>query len=432
MLSVIVPVYNMEKYLTKCIDSILQQSYCDIEVILIDDGSTDSSGTICDKFAKVDNRVVVIHQINKGLPLSRYVGINIACGDYITFVDGDDWFEKGYLKELMHVFDVCDIDISIGAFVESREDVNKIAIVNKVKERLFYRNEALKHLLCYDIFSWTVWGKIYKAEILINLDSWWYIDGLAEDLEFTWKVFQKARCVYYTDILGYYHRYREDSMSNLHSLSGYNVLFGRFKHIVEESQFIEKNLFRCALESALRHLLPMFVDGVIKRWLPLNIAFNHQTYFISWSNSLIDHSVINNMYEYYLFNKSIMEIQDKYDYVKLENEIRIFVEKNKYVYIYGAGRIGQKLALFLDERKIRYDGFVVSSIETVSKDNIFCIDDLIKTGLDDAGFIVALGKKNECVVEKKLSMMGIKDFISVGRYFFGYLPLSQQVIIDEV
>ena len=99
-ISIIVPVYNVEKYLEKCIDSILNQSYQNLEIILIDDGSTDNSGSICDEYKKKDQRVQVIHQKNQGQSSARNAGLNIAKGSYIGFVDSDDWIEQNMYEKL--------------------------------------------------------------------------------------------------------------------------------------------------------------------------------------------------------------------------------------------------------------------------------------------------------------------------------------------
>ena len=101
MVSVIVPVYNIEPYLRKCLDSVLGQTYRNLEILVIDDGSTDASGTICDEYKSSDSRIRVLHQINKGLSEARNSGIDIATGDYILFVDGDDWIESNTVECLL-------------------------------------------------------------------------------------------------------------------------------------------------------------------------------------------------------------------------------------------------------------------------------------------------------------------------------------------
>ena len=100
MISIIVPIYNVELYLEKCIESIINQTYKDIEVILINDGSTDKSGIICDKYAKIDDRIIVLHKENGGVSSARNKGLDIAKGDYIAFVDPDDYIEPNMYEEM--------------------------------------------------------------------------------------------------------------------------------------------------------------------------------------------------------------------------------------------------------------------------------------------------------------------------------------------
>lgn len=111
--SVIVPVYNVEQYLCRCIDSILAQTFCDIEVILIDDGSKDTSGSICDRYAKKDSRVTVIHKENEGVSVARNCGLAIAKGKYIMFCDSDDYVETTWVEKLHYVINSNDVSIAI-------------------------------------------------------------------------------------------------------------------------------------------------------------------------------------------------------------------------------------------------------------------------------------------------------------------------------
>ena len=101
MVSIIVPIYNVEQYISKCIESILAQTYRDFELILVDDGSPDMCGTICDEYARTDSRVYVIHQENKGLSAARNAGISLAKGEYISFIDGDDYVEKDFFERII-------------------------------------------------------------------------------------------------------------------------------------------------------------------------------------------------------------------------------------------------------------------------------------------------------------------------------------------
>ena len=110
-LSVIVPVYNTEKYLRECVDSILAQTFTDFELILVDDGSTDGSGAICDEYAGKDSRIRVIHQENGGATLARRSGVRIAQGEYVAFVDSDDWIAQHIYQNMMEKAETCGADV---------------------------------------------------------------------------------------------------------------------------------------------------------------------------------------------------------------------------------------------------------------------------------------------------------------------------------
>ena len=110
-ISIIVPVYQAEKYISKCIESIVNQTYKNLEIILVDDGSTDRSGEICDEYGKKDNRIVVVHNKNKGVSVARNCGLDIATGDYITFVDSDDYIDLQMYSEMMKVVEKYSCDV---------------------------------------------------------------------------------------------------------------------------------------------------------------------------------------------------------------------------------------------------------------------------------------------------------------------------------
>ena len=115
-ISVIIPIYNVEKYLEKCIDSVLAQTYRNIEIILVDDGSTDKCADICDSYLKKDSRVKVIHKVNGGLSSARNAGLDIAEGDFISFVDSDDFIEKEMLEKLYEALMEADADMAVCNF----------------------------------------------------------------------------------------------------------------------------------------------------------------------------------------------------------------------------------------------------------------------------------------------------------------------------
>lgn len=182
MISVIVPVYNVESYISNCIESILGQTFLDLEILLIDDGSTDRSGIICDLYAS-DDRVKVFHRENHGVSASRNYGMRKAKGEYITFVDSDDWLEPDYLKCLWDGI-VKGADVSCcNCFVNQDSDQK---IRREYPSMMLTKDRALD---CYSVYYFTVvWGKLYKKDVVGGIK-------FAEDL------FYSEDTLFYTEVL---------------------------------------------------------------------------------------------------------------------------------------------------------------------------------------------------------------------------------------
>lgn len=165
MISMIVPIYNVEEYLTKCIDSIINQTYRDLEIILVDDGSIDNSPNICDIYASRDQRIKVIHKQNEGLVCARKTGLNIANGEYVMFVDGDDWIEPCMCEELLKIMKQYDSDMVHSGYI--RESIYNIPPSLRYKMNMYSAAEAIKnHILNpkanLEIAS-SIWSKLFKA-----------------------------------------------------------------------------------------------------------------------------------------------------------------------------------------------------------------------------------------------------------------------------
>lgn len=167
-ISVIIPVYNVEAYLRRCIDSVLSQSFKDLEVLLIDDGSTDSSGDICDEYAKADERITVIHKENGGLSDARNVGIDNAKGENIFFLDSDDYIENNSLSVLYENLVRENADISVGGTYNCYQN-KKIPQYPTIEYGTFSGVEALREVLAGRLIPGEIWGKIIKAELLDTL-----------------------------------------------------------------------------------------------------------------------------------------------------------------------------------------------------------------------------------------------------------------------
>lgn len=165
LVSIIIPIYNVEKYLDKCINSIVEQTYNNIEIILVNDNSPDNSIDICKKYEKLDNRVVLINKKhNQGVSAARNSGIEISKGEYIVFVDADDWLDKGYISYMVNMIkqNDCDFGISKNCYKYDNEVSNttdKIEIIS---------SEEATALLLSPIIEVGCWNKIYKRSLLIN------------------------------------------------------------------------------------------------------------------------------------------------------------------------------------------------------------------------------------------------------------------------
>jgi len=161
LVSVIVPIYNSEKYVHECVDSVIRQTYDNIEILLIDDGSTDNSGKICDEYAASDSRIRVFHQSNHGLSYSRNVGLHENRGDYVAFIDSDDSYYDNTIEILLSGFDSDDVGVTCAFYSSDR----KTELEDKVAFRHETAIELFRKVYKKDPF---VWDKMYRSDILID------------------------------------------------------------------------------------------------------------------------------------------------------------------------------------------------------------------------------------------------------------------------
>lgn len=224
LVSIIVPVYNVEKYLPECVDSILEQTYKSIEVILVDDGSTDSSGELSEKYAEDYAFVKVIHKKNAGLGFARNTGIDYATGDYITFVDGDDFIAPDHIEKLLSNIKNGNLDACYGGYCQQTGD-KFIPIINPLHGNK-YENEAIlceffPHLcgkLDYHIIDevqMSVCMVLYNASIIRDNGIRFHSERelISEDLVFNLDFLEYAKRIEVSDKCGYFYRYTEGSLS---------------------------------------------------------------------------------------------------------------------------------------------------------------------------------------------------------------------------
>lgn len=249
LISVIVPVYNVKDYVGKCLDSICSQTYKNIEIIVVDDGSTDGSGVICDMYAAKDRRIKVMHCDNGGLSTARNRGIAVARGEYIAFVDSDDWLEKVMYQSLYEGIKQHDADVSVCSFYYDYPDRSR-AKCNSNKAYLWTGREALHQLLSGKRLKPMVWDKLYKRSLFDEIK---FPDGrIFEDAATTYKIFAKAKKVFFFE-RPYYHYIcnRPGSIMSQKFYNGEKNLL-MFDTVKERSHFLyhyDRHLWRKSLNT---------------------------------------------------------------------------------------------------------------------------------------------------------------------------------------
>lgn len=210
MLSVIVPVYNSIKYLEKCITSICKQNYQDLEIICIDDGSRDGSGELLDSLSCNDSRIKVFHQDNSGVSIARNRGLQLATGEYVTFVDSDDEIHEDMYEVLMNYFKEQDVDIVHCGYKKKHLDGTETNISGTYKLMKQSSDEAIKCLIEGRYFTGGTWNKIFSKSCLEGI-SFETDLKINEDILFTFCAFQKARNILFYDAPFYSYYEREGS-----------------------------------------------------------------------------------------------------------------------------------------------------------------------------------------------------------------------------
>lgn len=213
LISVVVPVYNVEKYLEKCVDSILNQTYENLEIFLVDDGSLDNSGYICDEYAKKDKRIIVIHKANGGLSDARNVAIDQATGKYITFIDSDDYVALDMIEFLYHNIKENSAEISTCMYQNFWE--NQELLMDKSAQsftNVFDNQQALELMLYQKDCTTSAWGKLYLTKLFKDIR--YPFGKICEDLDTTYLLFAKVKRVVISNCKKYYYLQRQNSIIN--------------------------------------------------------------------------------------------------------------------------------------------------------------------------------------------------------------------------
>lgn len=214
LVSVIVPVYNTGAILEDTVQSILNSTYQKIEIVIIDDGSNETTANLCDYLAEKDRRVVVYHEENHGVSVARNTGIKYANGELVMFVDSDDLISENAIFTLVEELVFSGADVSMGAYREWYGE-NRYKVYSRNNKKIEYSGEEiLKEFLLYNTFDWNVWNKIYKKEILGDVRFPEKV-RIAEDMYFLYQVCKKIhKIVYVNDVLYDYRKQGESAMND--------------------------------------------------------------------------------------------------------------------------------------------------------------------------------------------------------------------------
>ena len=256
IISIIVPIYNVGKYLPRCIESILNQTFNNFELILVNDGSTDNSGVVCDDYAKKDTRIKIVHKSNGGVSSARNAGLYVAKGEYIGFVDPDDYIDKNMYEKLYRLCIDNNSDIAICRF--NREINGKIQNKESTEEIIELNNmEAMNELFKGNLYRFSLCNKLFSKKCFNDV---LFPEGrIHEDLSTTYKLFANSKKAVYIDYYGYIYVKRENSiLTSTYNEKRLQAFIG-WDEIIE---FIDKNYYEI-IEQVIATFTYWCVDNIL-------------------------------------------------------------------------------------------------------------------------------------------------------------------------
>ncbi len=266
-ISIIIPVYKVEQYLRKCIDSVLCQSYRDYEIILVDDGSPDSSPQICDEYTEKDKRVKVIHKKNGGLSDARNAGIEIATGDYLVFLDSDDWWDdNNALEDSIAILNQSIPDVLIFGFKKYFQRNGNYSIYSMdMPENVNEGNICIKDLLQRNIFITSAWTKFVKRSFFEGDNGIRFVKGqLSEDIEYNCKLLEYCKSIEVSS--KYFYIYRQQNSNSITANKGVKNLQDIAAVIVKYAEIGKNGKNEPLLHYiALQYVLWLTVSNVVEK-----------------------------------------------------------------------------------------------------------------------------------------------------------------------
>lgn len=357
--SVIVTIYNVDKYLYNCITSIINQSYSNIQIILVDDGSSDLSGIICDQFSEKDDRIVVIHKKNEGLVAARKTGINVADSEYICWVDGDDWVEEHYVENLYNNIKNNDTDLVVSSL---KFDIGKdISIIKSyIKEGIYEAKQIFDRMLYAGIFyeygiNPHLPSKIFKKKILEPI--LYAVNDkitIGEDAAVTYPYILKIKKLMIIGCSDYHYVQHNNSMTKA-------VKNDKFKRLVELSDYLKKCLYLNSDNNIIEQLFQY--EKYLLLLHAINYLDNENTGILS------PYGGIDNDDRVIIYGAGGMG-QALYRYVKSKGiNIIAWVDKNYMYYRNNGMNVSSPISL-LNLNNDAYDEIIIATISNTTADVI--------------------------------------------------------------
>lgn len=365
-ISVVVPVYNTGKYLAQCIESIISSSFENMEIVLIDDGSTDESANVCDSYAEKDHRIRVIHKDNQGLVHARITGVMAARAEYITFVDSDDWIDSTMIEKLYDSIEE-GIDIVVSGIRRNKEGKDVLTFMPGDR-KVMVKGEGILELFKEQKYDWSGCAKLYKKNVLSWMDNWWTDSSYGEDTELNWRAFLLTEKVCYIPVYGYHYRMNVDSM--MHQTISVER-FGyveRYERIMRQVINMNEEIIHVITQVVVKTIMPIFVKALLRDEFSEDMLARMQNLL---------REVIKRTSEDL---PDDLEEGRQYVYVPIEKAKRLRKEKERLIveefqvlqhsefYIWGTGEYAVRVLRYLDELRIKPLGFVV----TKKKRECFC------------------------------------------------------------
>ena len=438
-LSVIVPVYNTCEYIHRCINSLMKQSYNDYEIILVDDGSTDGSGSICDEYSELASNIKAIHQDNQGLVKARLQGVRYSEGEFIAFVDSDDWQERDAFLNLMkplYCENYKDLDIIAGGYVV--ESGNNDVVNHFVKEDkcIMSSQQAFIKMLEGNTYNWSMVGKIYRKTLWDKVDmSHAYGSSYGEDTFANWKLFDVANNILYIPVYKYHYCMRETSMMHQSFSDNQLVYFDIINDMFLEKKKENNQLLNTTIA---KFFTKVTLDKMI---LMADRYYLYKKEFIRYlqmmDNLLAEAKYIPTKQELrkikllHMPNDAYKKIREKRQ-IDLYKSLSDFQNVHEKKYIYGAGGIAREIACIMEDKKIHFESFVITeyskcSLKKYNKAKIHNYDivtfeSLNKRECYNAGFVLGLNEINTAEVYKFLLSKGVdeKNILNAGRFLLEY------------